>query len=501
MNRPIQLVEESLQILRAAGPAVLLPHWVGTLPFAITLLLLLQDVRLSWGSSLILRDSLFCALAFVWLSYWKSRASRTTFALLSPVGEPAVSSLGAQLIFQTPKLFVMPFAVVSLLAWPAASAFFRMLTLEPLSKGCSLRSSFGRALAGATGNFRETLGAALILAALAVVAFINVLAIFFALPTLWKILTGFETQWSTLGSSALPGLLVIAGVTTWILIDPWMHTYCLLRVFYLNARSDGRDLLRDISRLAAVALLCLLAFSTPASADDTQSKLNQSIDRAAQANDYGWLRPQASSQDNNFLMALSERIDHAFTAVGNGVKRWLRRIFNSSDVKNVDQLPSASHAFSLRGMLVFFAVIICGCIIALFLRRSKRGDSQRVPVAAAPAADILNEQLLASEVDQEEWLRLALQYMTNDETRLAARAFYLANLSYLGRQSLLSLSLTKTNKLYERELARHPKSSQLSAAFVAANRLYERAWYGMRELESEQMKLLQGAADQLRQYA
>ena len=109
-----------------------------------------------------------------------------------------------------------------------------------------------------------------------------------------------------------------------------------------------------------------------------------------------------------------------------------------------------------------------------------------------------NEQLLPSEVNHEEWLRLAFEYLSSNQTRLAARAFYLANLSYLGKQSMLSLALWKSNRLYERELARQPKAAELNTAFAACNRLYERAWYGMRELGAEQMEILRGSVACLR---
>jgi len=153
----------------------------------------------------------------------------------------------------------------------------------------------------------------------------------------------------------------------------------------------------------------------------------------------------------------------------------------------------------LRWTLALLALMICGSIIALFLR-SGRAKAVRASAeaAVAPAADVFDEQLLASVVKQDEWLRLAFDYLAKNETRLAARAFYLANLSYLGERSLLSLALWKSNKVYERELARQPRAGEISGAFAAVNRLYERAWFGMRELGAEQADSLKGWAERLR---
>jgi hypothetical protein len=514
-NRSIELLEESLQILRGAGAPVLLQYWTGSVPFAIALLLLLHDAALSWGAALLLRDSLACTVAFVWLSYWKSRTSRSLFALLAPGSDVPVAwpqRALLQTIFQTLKLFVMPLAAASILAWPAASAFFRTLALEPpFPEVRPIRNAFGRAFTAATQRYSENVVAFLAVAALTVITCLNVLVALFLLPGLWKMLTGYETDWSRLEDPTLFGLLAVAGVAGWLLIDPWIQTYCVLRVFYQNARTDGRDLLREIARLAVVPLLCFLALASPGrvTGEATQASLNRSIDRVSKSPDYGWLRPQESKTDKGFLADLAQKVNAGVKVIetrietwGRTFTNWLRRGSRGNQPAENGTSPSPAHARQLRWILIILAILICGAIIALFLPARKAPPPNPDSAAGtAVAADVLNEQILPSDVKHEEWLRLALEYLANNQTRLAARAFYLANLSYLGSQGMLSLSLTKTNKVYERELARQPKSSESSTAFITGNRLYERAWFGMRELAAEQIELLKGAADQLRHHA
>jgi hypothetical protein len=82
--KPLDLLEEALQILRSGGSGVLLVYWTGALPFGMALLWLLRDAGFRWGGELMLRDSLICAAAFVWMSYWKSAASGMIFSLLAP---------------------------------------------------------------------------------------------------------------------------------------------------------------------------------------------------------------------------------------------------------------------------------------------------------------------------------------------------------------------------------------------------------------------------------
>lgn len=514
-NRPLELLEESLQILRSAAAPVLLRHWGGTVPFGIALLLLLHDTGLSWGRTLLLRDSLLCAATFVWMSYWKSRSARIIYAQLSPGTDVAVASYNRaslQVVFQTLKLFVLPLAAASLLAWPVASSFFRSLALEPASELPNwqrrpIRAAFQRAFAAAGQRYVENALAFLCISALAVVTCLNITALLFLIPSLWKMLTGYETDWSRMQNPTLLGMLAVAAVATWLLIDPWIQTYCVLRVFYRNARSDGRDLLREIARLAATVLVCVLA--VPGARAAQADSLKQAIDHAAQSEDYGWLRPPDTKAEKGFLADIRNKVGARMKAVQDGMQDlyrrfdyWLRNLLNHNQ-QNFENKPLTKRpGLELRWILGVMAVLICGVIIALFIRtRSPRILDPAPAPTAAVAADVMNEEILPSDVNHEEWLRLASEYLENNQTRLAARAFYLANLSFLGQLSLLNLSLTKSNKLYERELARQPKSAALTAPFAACNRLYERAWYGMRELGTDQVELLKGAADQLRQHA
>lgn len=510
-NRPVELLEESLQILRSGGAAVLLPYWTGSIPFAVALLALLHDTNLSWGSRLLVRDSFFCAAAFLWLSYWKSRASAEIFARLSSEAEVAagwVQRAAVQSIFQTFKLLVMPFAMLSLLGWPVASAFFRTLALEPGGGTWPVRSGLRRAFASAGERYVENVVAFLTLAALTVVVWLNVLVAMVLIPALWKLVTGYETDWSRMQTASIFGMFAIASVATWLLVDPWIQTFCLLRVFYQNARRDGGDLLRDISRLAAAGLMCLAILSGPAKAsqESAQETMRHGISHAAQSEDYGWLRPQQDGSQSGFLADAAQKMkdgwDYASKRIAGWYKAfqyWLRDLLRDSQSPQDDKDSSPPRTQELRWILAIIAVMICGGIIALFLGGRKAKTAGVSDAAAGRTnADVLNEQILPSDISQEEWLRLALEYLANNQTRLAARAFYLANLSYLGRQSLLSLSLSKSNELYERELARRPNSTDLSSAFVASNRLYERAWFGMRELGADQMDTLRGAVEQLR---
>ncbi len=514
-KRPIELLEESLQILRSGGVSILAFYWTGSLPFAVALLWMVLDTGFSWGNSLLLRDSLVCAAAFLWMSYWKSLASKRILALLSADAGSHVNwivRLGLQSVFQTLKLFVMPLAIASILGWPAASLFFRTLAREPVELARPITGGLQRAFSVASDGYKQSVVAFLTFSALAVVTSLNLVVAFALLPQLWKVFTGYETDWSRMQNGiAFASLFGVAAVATWFLLDPWMHAYAMLRVFYSSARSDGRDLLRDLSRLAAMLLLCfcLTAPLLRAEASNhSEQALNQAIERASHDSDYSWLHPPPKDGPQGFLGNLADEISNGYIAARDKVVSWYRSFVNWLDdhfggdnsADNGKSKSAKPRSQELRLLLVVLCVMICGLVVALFLRTGKLRRAKALAAAASPApvADVLNEQLLPSDVSQEEWLILAAQYLAEGQTRLAARAFYLANLSYLGAQNVLSLALWKSNRIYERELARIPQSSGLSPAFVTGNRLYERAWYGMRELAPEQMDAIKGAVETLR---
>ena len=70
--------------------------------------------------------------------------------------------------------------------------------------------------------------------------------------------------------------------------------------------------------------------------------------------------------------------------------------------------------------------------------------------------------------------------------RLALRAYYLADLAWLGRNRFLTIHAGKTNREYELELRRKARqfaeARQLFGQNVTA---FERAWYGQHAVSAE----------------
>ncbi len=117
------------------------------------------------------------------------------------------------------------------------------------------------------------------------------------------------------------------------------------------------------------------------------------------------------------------------------------------------------------------------------------------------APDLNRENVLASDLPEDEWLRLANELLGRGELRLAVRALYLSNLAFLGARRLIRIARSKSNSIYERELRLRPHGNELLAPFAQSNRNFECAWYGFHEVTPEFVDAFQQDVEALRQNA
>jgi len=81
---------------------------------------------------------------------------------------------------------------------------------------------------------------------------------------------------------------------------------------------------------------------------------------------------------------------------------------------------------------------------------------------------------------------LAGELLASGEMRLAVRALYFASIAHLSDAGLLSMDRAKSDRDYERELARRAHSlPSLLAAFSGNVSLFQRVWYGMYPVDRE----------------
>jgi hypothetical protein len=143
--------------------------------------------------------------------------------------------------------------------------------------------------------------------------------------------------------------------------------------------------------------------------------------------------------------------------------------------------------YGLLGAALALAAII------LYRARGRRGGGTVVAgEAVVSRPDLADEGTVASQLPEDEWLRLARESMGRGELRSALRAFYLAGLAHLAQRDMISVAKFKSNRDYERELGRRARAlPELQAAFAENVWHFDRAWYGLHEVNRQTLERFQ----------
>jgi hypothetical protein len=518
-SNPIGQIEEAIFLLRRQDLQVWSQYLLASVPLLLAVLKLVHDMSAGYLARRCAAESLVCALTFFWASAWKAKFGGTLLASMSGSQSAAPQagfwhSFYLQGVLQTFKLAALPFAIVSILPIAWTSSFFRNATIEASLPGNTLGSvmvkSAKRANLNARGNW---LGVA-ILIVIFLLTFLNVYVSFGVMPFLLRMFSGVETEFTRSVASLFTfNVFCVVTALTWLIVDPLFLAYAVVRCFYAEARTDGRDLLTKL-RPALVALLLLLTFAPTKrlSAEDlsgsvSKEKLAHAIQRAERSDDYAWLRahqPNAANEDS-FFAHLVHDIDRLADTVGSwfsDFRRWVSRLLE----KNKPQIAPESKGRPASGdvrwlMYSLAAVVVVGVLVFLWRSSISPADPILSSSAATQTPDLNKENVLASDLPEEEWLRLARELLDQGELRLAIRAMYLSNLSYLGSQRFIQVARAKSNSIYERELRLRPRGNELSVPFAQSNRSFERAWYGFHEVTPEFVDTFQQSVEALRQHA
>jgi hypothetical protein len=92
--------------------------------------------------------------------------------------------------------------------------------------------------------------------------------------------------------------------------------------------------------------------------------------------------------------------------------------------------------------------------------------------------------------------------MEKGELRLALRALYLSSLADLADRQLITIARFKSNRDYERELARRSHAlPEVSEIFARNVGVFDRAWYGLHPVTLEAMEEFSGNVNRLKAHA
>lgn len=521
----IDLAEEALFLLRHSPAPIIFSYLVGAIPFIHGLLYFWTDMSRSPVAAKHVGAAAFGMTAlYVWMKFWHSVFSiRLLSNLRGEIPERFSASrifrmITAQLSVQPYGLFVIPFCLVAILPFPWAVAFFHTFSITGDGVHKDLRSALKRSwsLASRWQGQNNWFVFLTVTFSLAIFAGIAISMVF--IPSLINTLFGIESVFTRGGYVALMNstFFAIAVALTYLCVNPIVKTAYVLRAFYGEAIQSGADLqaelrvLPPVQRRESIPLSKALIFSAVlfaitsvcgiASADQetvAPEKLDESIERVIQQREYQWRIPREETDlenDNNvfidFLLGVNRTIGDWLRPIGRYIKKawdwFLKKLFPDPG-RNSNAPPAPiSNQTILLSILIALAATILGYLIYRILKNRQKEDvvvAQEIP-AAIP--DLEDESTIADQYPEEGWLELARDYMDRGEFRLAMRALYLSTLALLSRRGVITITKSKSNREYNRELQRKAQmNTDLLDAFQENLFLFERSWYGKHEVNTE----------------
>ena len=116
-------------------------------------------------------------------------------------------------------------------------------------------------------------------------------------------------------------------------------------------------------------------------------------------------------------------------------------------------------------------------------RRGTRETKTSLEEGFTGVIDLESEEIVATQLREDEWMRLAREQIEKGDERLAVRALFLGTLAHLGERGMLRIARFKSNRDYRAELnLRARNQSALREAFDENTVLFESVWYGLHQL-------------------
>lgn len=492
LRQAISLLDEAFHLLRIVPARAWAIYLAGALPLLLGVLYFVPEFQAAEGAPQLGTVAAILALLYLWFG-----VCRITFAgeLLSVAGDDrpdyTIHSLSGHLFLHAAELVVVPLCFFAVVPFAWGVAFFRIAACNPAA---TLKNLIKTSARQASPAYAGSWFLIVLVLPLALVLFINLAVLSIALPNLLKTFSGYETEFTRYsGWIDNPAIWIAALGLTGIFTEALLLASLALRSFYARSETTGRDLLRNLRRIAAIVLVaaCLSVGRLHASSL-TPSDLNREISRVAHQSKYGWVKHLDDKPKHEQLIGFWRRIDDVYISITSAIAHgWqgIVRFFHRLIPKPSDPKPAQLKGAPARTLdwlvwiLAAAALAATGILVARALR-PRRPEPGITTSDDTPSVDLKNENVLASELPDEEWLRLASAYMAEGNARLAIRALYLATLAWLSQQEFLTISPFKSNAEYQSELGRRLRSRAAVDLFAENRKRFESTWYGDHDAQS-----------------
>jgi hypothetical protein len=491
----VELLEQAVALCRANRSGAMAAYWIGTAPFVTGVLYACQAITHGADAGeQVLPMSFVLAILWTWMNFWHTVYCDGLWrSVADQPNEPwslgrATRVLLTNAAIQGPGMFVLAMAAVVTLPFPWAHAFYQ--NAHVYAARFDLRETARNAAlnAGLWPKQNWQIMACMLL--LATLLFLNTLMAIAICAQLLNSIFGIETA-LVQNRVAILGLpyLAAAGCATFLVLDPiWKAAY-VIRCFHGESKRSGADLRLLLRRVATTALLLCTSFEIRAqTAPPVVDKYDKAIKEVLHRPEYEW----SSSKQATAPRSQDSAVRRVLQNVGVWVEKsmtwledWLRKMSARQDSSRPGPPPGAGLRWAVLGTLALCFAIVVILILKFRARRTSK-QTAAAGVASIVTVDITNEAVTPDQLPVNEWLQLADGFLRDGDTRLAARAVYLATLSQLDSEKLITLGRHKTNLEYEREIARRGRSvPHAGATFRRIAATFERSWYGRHAVAEE----------------
>ena len=481
--RAIELLEESVNLLRNAPASTIILYLTGAIPFTLGLLFFLNDMmRSPFAFDHLAAASLGLAVLYVWKNVWQANFAAALYRSLAP--DPRPRNLAKLIAIQAA---LQPVGLVFTLPLPWLVAFFRNVGLfAALNDPDPVKSARRQAMIGTKQNW----GVIAMTSLAALILFVNILIMVAILPQLARSFLGIEGDFARLGSGIVNLATVsVAAALTWLVIDPLLDAVCVLRCFYGASKTTGEDL-RSALRQAIATFVLLVAIVLPASAQVKPDELDQSIDQVIHSREFTWRSrkpagPEPTGRWVGWVRSAEQMIHRAWEAIVRTIRGWLE----PKPQDDARQQDSPVTRRLLTGLIGAAVALVVGAAVFFFLRRPVPAVSAQAVTVAKAAVNLADESVTADQLPESSWMQLAEEWMAKGDCRLALRALYLAGLNYLGQRQLVSIRRWKSGLDYRQELDRRTRATPAVSPVFARNvAIFERGWYGPHAVDREMVE-------------
>lgn len=527
----LQILEEAFHLLRTTDLRNYWALYLGMVPFAIALMVLVADMsRRSGEDGTIAILSAILVLSYFWMRFCQAKFCAGLWETISPgIVEPLKTGrkfprLAAYWCIQA---FHGPLVIVGLfLAIPfgwiiAALENSSVLVLTRDDSDSPLRSLVNDSLRYSNYQWAQNHGILLTFFFVTLFSWMNLVGTCLVIPMLAESIFGIDSVFSLNPIAAIANTTFVLGsvLLTWMVISPMMMAAYTLRCFYAESRSTGSDILSRLSAcrksrtqadgsaaLSKVAVIALV-FAIQASAINTAiaeeaqvagvDELREEIGQTLQQPKYRWKLPRHLQDEDEEekgwvaeqLNGIALSVRTAMEKAGDMIEAMFDRLSDQSDEPNEKKSQIDTGFFRSLGstLSISLMVVVAGLLVWLgFIAYRKYKGSEKVRATdqgSSGPIDLESEDIVATQLPEDEWMRLAKEQMAKGERRLAIRALFLATLANLGDRGLLRIARFKSNRDYSRELEMRARQEiSLREAFSENTTVFERAWYGLHQL-------------------